>query len=168
MQETMIELLDPVKSWTAGSGDFCVGEIVQITEDGWAFVDFHGNLMGPVVARLAAEVPPGMDSEDLKKVPVLLVFEKGNPGLPIIVGFVRDRLSRRNTGANGSAAPGKLREIIVDGERLLLDAKREIVLRCGKGSITINRQGRIVVKGTQVVSRASQSNKIKGASVSIN
>ncbi|MCC6418741.1 MAG: hypothetical protein IT429_10940, partial [Gemmataceae bacterium] len=48
------------------------------------------------------------------------------------------------------------------------DAKEEIVLRCGKSSITLRKDGKVVVLGAEVVSRASGTNKIKGAAVRIN
>ena len=51
---------------------------------------------------------------------------------------------------------------------MIFQADEEIVLRCGLGSLTIRANGHIVVKGTKVVSRASEVNKIRGASVQIN
>jgi uncharacterized protein (DUF2345 family) len=59
-------------------------------------------------------------------------------------------------------------DAVIDNDRIVLDAKREIVLKCGKGSITINKDGKIVILGTNLISRSRGRNKIKGASVSIN
>jgi hypothetical protein len=50
----------------------------------------------------------------------------------------------------------------------VFDAKDEIQLRCGKSSVTLRKDGKIEIKGTQIVSRASGVNRIKGASVAIN
>ena len=61
-----------------------------------------------------------------------------------------------------------IRDITVDGERIVFDAKKEIELRCGKSSLIMKNDGKIVIKGTQLVSRASGVNKIKGAAVKIN
>jgi len=59
-------------------------------------------------------------------------------------------------------------EVLVDGERLIFDAKKEIVLRCGEASITLTRAGKVLIKGAYVVSRSSGANKIKGASIALN
>jgi hypothetical protein len=56
----------------------------------------------------------------------------------------------------------------VDGQRVVVDAKDEIVLRCGKASITLRRNGRIVIRGTYIETRAEGVNRIKGGSVQIN
>jgi hypothetical protein len=50
----------------------------------------------------------------------------------------------------------------------VIEGRDEVVLRCGQGSITLRADGKIVIKGTQLVSRASDTNKIRGASVQIN
>ena len=56
----------------------------------------------------------------------------------------------------------------IDGERLVLEADKEIVLRCGKSSITLKADGRVQVKGTQVLSRADGQNRVQGATVQLN
>jgi hypothetical protein len=56
----------------------------------------------------------------------------------------------------------------LDGERVLLTADREIVLRCGEASLTLTRAGKVLIRGTYVLSRSSGSNRIKGAAVEIN
>ena len=50
----------------------------------------------------------------------------------------------------------------------MLTAEREIVLKCGEASITLTRAGKVLIKGTYVLSRSSGYNKIKGAAVDIN
>ncbi len=57
---------------------------------------------------------------------------------------------------------------VVDGKKITLEAENKIVLKCGKGSITIQKDGKIVVKGTNLLSRSSGINRIKGGSVGIN
>ena len=55
-----------------------------------------------------------------------------------------------------------------DGERLVLEAGREVVLRCGQGSITMTADGRITLRGTQILSRSDGPNRVQGASVQLN
>ena len=59
-------------------------------------------------------------------------------------------------------------EARIDGRRVELEGRDEIVLRCGEASITLRRNGRVVIKGIQVETRAAGVNRIKGGSVSIN
>jgi hypothetical protein len=51
---------------------------------------------------------------------------------------------------------------------LVLEAKETVTLRCGDGSITIRADGKILIKGKDLVSHAQRANRIKGGSVSIN
>jgi hypothetical protein len=53
-------------------------------------------------------------------------------------------------------------------DTLVLQAKRDLTLKCGDGSITICADGKIIIKGTDLVSRAKRTNRIKGGSVAIN
>jgi phage baseplate assembly protein gpV len=64
--------------------------------------------------------------------------------------------------------PKKLDKVCVNGKRIFIEADEELHLQCGKSSILINRQGKIVIRGTNLISRSSGPNKIKGASVNIN
>lgn len=59
-------------------------------------------------------------------------------------------------------------EATADGERLEFTAEREIVLRCGKASVTLTRSGRIILRGTDILSRSSGPNRIRGGSIQLN
>jgi hypothetical protein len=87
---------------------------------------------------------------------IALMFEKGDPQKPIIMGLIHQ--------------PEDLQPVVaeVDGERKTLMAKKEIVLRCGKASITLTRAGKVIIRGTYLLNRSSGVNKIKGGSVQIN
>ena len=53
-------------------------------------------------------------------------------------------------------------------DELVLEAKSSLTLRVGDGSITIRADGKILIKGKDLVSHAQRVNRIKGGSVSIN
>jgi hypothetical protein len=53
-------------------------------------------------------------------------------------------------------------------ESLTIEAKQSLTLRVGDGSITIREDGRILIKGKDLVSHAQRMNRIKGGAVSIN
>jgi hypothetical protein len=63
-------------------------------------------------------------------------------------------------------APSEVDDEIPD--TLVLEAKSSLTLRVGDGSITIRADGKILIKGKDLVSYATRVNRIKGGSVSIN
>ena len=63
--------------------------------------------------------------------------------------------------------PGKV-EVNADGERLVVSAKEQLVLRCGKATITLSKAGKVLIEGTYISSRSSGVNRIKGGSVQLN
>lgn len=168
MQRAMTKLIDLNWLWTSEVGGFCVGRIIEITEDGRALVDYPGNPMGSVEARTVITTSFLRD-QNVEALPVLLVFENGDPALPIILGIIRDSLYAPALPEEITLPiEDRLRDVILDGKKVALEAKEKIVLRCGKSSVTLRKDGKILVKGTQIVSRASGTNKIKGAAVRIN
>ena len=72
--------------------------------------------------------------------------------LPLILGLIQPPLP----------------EVEADGEKLVLEARREMTLRCGKASITMTADGRVTIRGTQVLSRSDGPNRVQGASVQLN
>jgi hypothetical protein len=146
-----------------------VGTIVDITDEGQVRVDFPGNTCGPTLARFAGSVREKVKSAT-ETVPqnILLIFENEDPELPIIVDVICD--STNETGENDPIAlqVDKPEDVFVDGKRITFDAKEEIVLRCGKSSITLTRAGKVLIRGAYLLTRSSGVNRIKGASVQIN
>lgn len=124
----------------------------------------------PCAARLTADV----DRSELSHArnrgrEVLVVFQDGDRGKPIIIGLMEEPLeSLVNMETSVSETPGHRQELRIDGKRLVIEADDEIELKCGQGSITIRKDGKIVVKGTNVLSRSSGPNRIKGGSISLN
>lgn len=168
MQSAVIKLSDPNNLRSTEVISFSVGEIVKLTDEGHAVVDYPGNPMGPIEARSVIGSSPQQNSEREETYPVLLVFENGDPALPIIVGIIRDSLYPLIPSGEMTLPIERPQDGIVDGRKVVLDAKEEIVLRCGKSSVTLRKDGKIVVRGAQIVSRASGINKIKGSAVRLN
>lgn len=95
---------------------------------------------------------------------VVLVFDQGDVRRPIVIGVLQD--ARVTQPGVPTSAP--VVSAHVDDQQIVLTAEREIVLRCGQASITLTRAGKVLIKGTYVLSRSSGYNKIKGAAVDIN
>ncbi len=97
-----------------------------------------------------------LHARDLGKA-VVVAFEDGDRERPIITGLLLN---------DPVGAPSV--EAHIDGERVVLEGKKEIVLSCGQASITLTAEGRVIIKGSYVLTRSSGQNKIKGATVHIN
>jgi plasmid replication initiation protein len=59
-------------------------------------------------------------------------------------------------------------EADVDGSRVRITARDEVVIECGQASITLRRNGRVVVRGTYVETVSSGTNRVKGGQVRVN
>ncbi len=104
---------------------------------------------------------------------VVLLLEDGDPARPIVAGLL-DAAPRPPSATPGLEAALEAtlgagpRETELDGQRLVLEAREELVLRCGEASVTLRRDGRLVIKGLYVETHAGGTNRIKGATVKIN
>ena len=60
--------------------------------------------------------------------------------------------------------------VLDDGspDELVIEAGRQVTIRCGEGSLIIRRDGRVLIRGLDIVCRATRANRIKGAQVAIN
>ncbi len=139
------------------AGHVKIGWVCELQEDR-LLVDFPGNTAGPLAARTTVEIPARPPGERCE---VVLVFEEGDLARPVVLGVLRSP-----TSEGPWAQPPIVAE--ADGRRLVLEGKDEVVLRCGDASITLRRNGRVVIRGAEVESRASGTNKVRGGSVRIN
>jgi hypothetical protein len=150
------------------TNNYCVGSLIEIDSTGRPVVDFPGNANGPLVARTLVQIPVQSEYPNRDSQPILLIFENGNPRFPIIAGFVHDTLYSKNDEILFPMHHSDPKELIVDRKRIVFNAYEQVVIRCGKCSINLQKNGKTIIKGVQITSRASQSNKIRGASVNIN
>lgn len=132
-----------------------IGILLNVSESHSPVVAYQGC---PSATGLAARTTTALSPEHVGT-QVALMFEAGDPASPLIIGRIQ-RLPE----------PPKSADVIaqLDGERLELHAEREIVLRCGKASITLTREGKVIIRGAYLSSRSSGVNRIKGGSVQIN
>jgi hypothetical protein len=141
----------------APAGQVCLGRLVRWDADG-PIVEVEGSAAGPVRARVVgARLQPGEAPAVGQEVVLLVDARAGRP--PIVLGVVQP-LGRPAASPDVDAK--------IDGKRIELEGHDEIVLRCGEASITLRRNGRVLIQGVQVETRARGVNRIKGGSVSIN
>ena len=134
----------------------CIGHVVAYEAGRGVSVDFPGNPAGPTSARLLVALDEAtLVAAAEERRACALLFERGDAGLPLIVGLVE----------TGAAAP---RAATVDGKRVVLTGEEEVELRCGEASISLKKNGKLVIRGAYVETRAKGTNRIKGGSVQIN
>lgn len=145
----------------------CVGRIVEVAKDGSVSVD-PDNGSDPVWARSVVRIDRAAAAAGVS---VLLAYPSGQSTQPVILGVVRDAAC----APEGPEASAELElpldqpyEVVVDKDRRVLRARQELELVCGKSSITLRKNGKIEVRGVEIVSRATRLNKIRGGAVRIN
>ena len=158
--DQLAPLLGRPTSGVAGtSGGVVVGELLGIKSDGRTPLVSYPNQLG--VAAV-----PARSALDLRSIhigsPVVLAFENADLARPIIVGTLR-------TEAEVPVElPSAHVEVEADGQRLIVSAREELVLRCGNASITLTKDGKVMLQGTYLSTQATGVNRIKGGSVQIN
>jgi hypothetical protein len=53
-------------------------------------------------------------------------------------------------------------------DEIVIEAKQQLTLKCGEGSITLRGDGKVLIKGKDLVSHAQRMNRVKGGAVAIN
>lgn len=138
-----------------GSGSasgVAMARLEAVLPDGSAFVRrTAGDDTTPRPARSIVTLQPGDVGRD-----VLLAFPDGDTAHPVVLGVLQ-----------GDPAQSPVL-VQADGSRVAVRAGEELVLECGKASITLTRAGKILIRGAYVLSRSSGVNRIKGGSVQIN
>lgn len=157
---------------SVASREIVLGTITGIDLQGQPLVNFPDN---PVGAPLIAMSTLGVTSQHIGR-QVALLFAKGNLQSPVIMGIIHSPLqdilasyevsAPNNVEASESAK--RTQDVVVDGSRIVIEGKEEIVLKCGDASITLTKSGKIVIRGKYLVNRSSGVNRILGGSVQIN
>lgn len=136
-----------------------IGELIATGDDGRTpLVTFPGQ---PGTAALRARSTVDLHGPHIGKL-VVLAFDAGDPAKPIVIGVLRE-----GDGWPLAEKPAQV-EVDTDGERLIVSAKEQLVLRCGKASITLTKAGKVLIRGSYIMSRSSGANRIKGGSVQLN
>ncbi|SAK86971.1 hypothetical protein AWB81_04486 [Caballeronia arationis] len=149
MQPASIPVIDGVR----------IGELIGFSGEGARPLVVYAGQPGD--AALAARTIPDLRGAHIGR-EVLLMFETGDPMRPIIIGCLQ-----ADEAWPLDEAPAQV-EADAYGQRLVVTAKEEIVLRCGQASITLTKAGKVLIRGTYVSSRSSGVNRIKGGSVQLN
>ena len=144
-----------------------VGRVVAFTR-GEVCVDFEGNRRGSLTCRVSAAIDEAaLERAAREKQDALLLFEGGDPARPVLVAVLRSATPMIDALLAGPL-PAAQKVARVDGRRVELEGREEVVLRCGKASLTLRADGRVVLRGVNVVTQADAVQKIRGGKVEIN
>jgi hypothetical protein len=133
-----------------------IGSVVSTLPDGRLQLSIPALSMESVEARVAC-VPDGLVSG----AEVAVMFEQGDIARALVMGPMY-------AGANEKATRQAEQEVLVDHQRVVIEAGQELELRCGEAAIILTADGRILQRGTYISSHASATQRILGGSVQIN
>ena len=126
-----------------------IARFVGLDADGRFLVDVSDT--GEAIVALSTVALAAADAG----VSVVVAFEEGDTARPVILGRAQRQMPvtvQRDASS----------------ERVVIQADREIELRCGEASIILTRAGKVLIRGSYVLSRSRGANRIKGAVVDIN
>lgn len=160
---------------TVAPGEVIIGTLVEIDRQGQALVDYHHN---PIKTPVNAMSTLSVGQKHVGR-QVALLFADGRPEKPVIMGFIHSPLQEmletyevtplpENTSEAKKQHDSELNEVTIDGKRLVLEGREEIMLRCGDASITLTRAGKILIRGKYLLNRSEGVNRVMGGSVQIN
>lgn len=136
-----------------------IGRVIGLSEADEVLVDFpdSGGPPRPAVSLVALSAAQ-VREHAAAGTPAFIHFDGGDPSRPVLVGLAQPVLAdTENT-----------REAIFDGEVVSLTGRQRVELRCGKASIILTADGKVMVRGAYISSSSSGAQCIAGASVEIN
>ena len=170
-EPTVAELPVRLDDAVAATASARIVTIVSLSPDGTLHVRVGPNDPS-VPARLAVRTTrERIETAVTLGQQAVVLFENCDRTRPIVVGLIETLPPPQPAAIPREAdlpPDAPFVEADVDGRRVRLTAQDEIVLQCGSASITLRRNGRVVVRGTYVETHSDGTNRIKGGQVQIN
>ena len=152
------------------AGTLLIGKVLGFNERGNPLVAYDETTRKtPIEALTTISLNHDVIGKD-----VAISFARNNGVVAIVMGVIKralddvldvDRMGKRDE-SNSNEANEKA--AIVDGKKLELSATDEVTIRCGKASISLNKNGKILIKGEHMLNRTAGSYKIKSGSIQLN
>jgi len=162
-------------------GEIIIGVFSGLNTQGEPLVNFAYNKADhPLVAISSLGLIPAQTGRQ-----VALLFVDGNLEKPMIMGLIHSQLDEILENfeltvpgnepvdnlipeTHNEEVPSKTEDAYLDGKRVVLEGKEEIVLKCGEASITLTKAGKILIRGKYLLNRSTGVNRIMGGSVQVN
>ncbi len=157
-----LELVDSVKVHATESlvGALTRAELDSLSPSGEVLIRVDGELRTAAIAASCSEAE--LLAAIRNRGAVLVGFLDGNRARPVILGLLRDRLQVERVDA-AVREPSSARERV-----LTLSASEIITLRCGEAQLELRADGRVAIRGVDIVSIAEGTQRILGGNVGIN
>ena len=177
-----VEVFDELTTSRKGAprlapGEIVLGKITSIDALGQPMVDFLQNITNKPISAITT-LP--LEQSHVSR-QVALLFNQGDFSQPIVTGLIHSPLqvmldnyqqneitmveSSKNVELVGNI---KADDVCIDGKKITLEAKDEMVFKCGQSSITLTKEGKVLIRGKYLLNRSSGVNRIMGGSVQVN
>jgi len=174
------ELLEESKpSPRIAPGEIILGELLGFNDSGEPQVIYPGADGNVLSAMSTIEI-----THEHKGRQLALLFTNGDFSKPVIIGLIYNPLLDILNNVEFVTEPEEPAEQVskepdiaenvspntayIDGNRVVLEGKEEIVLKCGEASITLTKAGKILIRGKYLLNRSTGVNRIMGGSVQVN
>lgn len=127
-----------------------IGKLVSIDSEGRVWLRLPGAEAKAILAASCLCDPSGLVANQR----LAVMFVEGRADLPVVVGPILAEVDVESA----NSIP----------ETIELTASKHIVLKCGRAVLRLLSDGSAVIRGDQVISRATRTNRIRGGNVQIN
>ncbi|MFV9616370.1 MAG: DUF6484 domain-containing protein [Gammaproteobacteria bacterium] len=160
-------------------GEIIIGILTGMNEQGQALVNYQEN---PSAKPVTAISTVALNQQQSGR-QVALLFANGNPEKPVIMGLihspldamienfevkVEEKVVSDDVDVTNEVKGAQVDDVYLDGQRVVLEGKEEIVFKCGDASITLTKAGKILIRGKYLLNRSTGVNRIMGGSVQVN
>jgi hypothetical protein len=147
-----------------------IGWVAGVDADGSIRVDFAGNRHGPLLARTTISLEPEQWRQAAReRREATLFFDDGAPSRPVLTGLLQPMPPTPFIDAMlAQPLPDAPKEAQLDGRRVVLEGRDEVVLRCGRATLILRADGKVILRGVDVVTEAEGVHRIRGGKVKIN
>ncbi len=137
-----------------------LGRLLSLDQNGAVHITVPGVSVEIMEARCLCPI----NHEQIGK-QCAVMFEQGNTAHPVVLGCFQAPVALSEALIPETS---ESKEVVIDGERIVFKADREIIFQCGKASIRLTQAGKVMLEGEYVLSRSYGANRIQGGSVQLN
>lgn len=150
---------------TQRTAELVLGTIAKVGSNHGVWIDYPDN---PYQSPLAAICATSVVAADVGR-EVVLAFVQGDPAQPILMGLLRRHGTRNQAEARAAVhAITPAISATTEASHVCVEAAEAMTLKCGQASLTLNKDGRVIVRGTNVATYAEGTLRLRGSVVELN
>lgn len=156
--------------------EIIIGDLVEINKLGEPVINYDGNSLNKSLVAISTVA---LNKKHIGR-KVAILFANGNVENPVIMGLIHsplnemldsyesEKIEKDDDMQQLEIVSKEEQDLKIDGKRIVLEGKEEVVLKCGDASITLTKAGKILIRGKYLLNRSDGVNRIMGGSVQIN